>query len=374
MARLFQLISAIWQTYREGTWRGTARYIQFKRLRKVAKNQWVAPAGHKRGLGIVGAGDYVASIHLPCLHALNEPLYALASNSSNSARALAKVYGIGVIHPGLIEMVADPCCDALLIATPHHLHPGNILTAMHAGLYTYCEKPVAIDASGVEQVATQGLTHPSAAKIMIGFNRRFAPAVVRLRGVRWLQAHTRPMEMHYRVNFGPRVDNMMSDPGRGGGRIHGAACHYVDMIAFLTGSPITRVSAMAIADGDDSTFVAVLKLLDGSLASLTLTSEGSRKFDTKEEIMISCDEHTARIRNFNELKVDQATYKFRRHAYGAMAAMRAFLEAKRNGNRVPVGLAEGIAATRVTIAIQRSLQRNGEPQEIDHVPDMSFQR
>jgi len=37
-------------------------------------------------------------------------------------------------------------------------------------------------------------------------------------------------------------------------------------------------------------------------------------------------------------------------------------------------LAEGIAATRVTIAIQRSLQRNGEPQEIDHVPDMSFQR
>jgi predicted dehydrogenase len=374
MARLSQLFSAIWHIYREGTYLGVTRYIKFKRLRKIAKNQWIAPVGQKKGLGIVGAGDYVASIHLPCLRALREPLYAVASRSGDSARALAKVYRMSVIHPGLDEMVADPRCEALLIATPHYLHEENILTALNAGLYTYCEKPVAIDEAGLERVATLGLAHPSAPKVMIGFNRRFSPAVVQLRRAPWLKMRTKPMEIHYRINFGPRVDNMMSDPARGGGRIHGAACHYVDMIAFLAGSPITQVSAMAIADGDDNSFVAVLKLHDGSLASLAFTSEGSRSFDIKEEIMISCEEHTARIKNFNELKVDRKAFRFRRHAYGAMASMRAFLDAKKVGRSVPVGLADGVAATRVTLSIQKSLQRDGEPQEVTMVPGALHQR
>lgn len=374
MARVLQMVSVLWQIYRDGTLLGTVRYIRFKRLRTIPESRWDASAGPARGLGIVGAGTYVASIHLPCLRALGESLYAVASRSGDSARVLAKVYGIGVVYPGLEEMVADPRCEALLIATPHYLHAENILTALNAGLYTYCEKPVAIDEAGVERVATHGLAHPSASKVMIGFNRRFSPAVAQLRRVSWLQARTKPMEIHYRVNFGPRVDNMMSDPQRGGGRIHGAACHYVDMIAFLAGSSIVQVSAMAIADGDDNSFVAVMKLNDGSLASLVFTSEGSRGYDTKEEIIISCDGHAARIKNFNELSVDRKAYKFHRHTYGAMASMRAFLDAKRIGNAAPVGLADGIAATRVTLAIQKSLQRNGAPQQLVLVPGALHQR
>jgi predicted dehydrogenase len=368
------MIFALWQIYRDGTLLGTVRYIRFKRFRSIPESRCDPSVGFDRGLGIVGAGNYAASILLPCLRALGESLYAVASRSGDSARALAKVYGVGVVYPGLEEMVADPRCEALLIATPHYLHAENIITALDAELYTYCEKPVAIDEAGVERVVTHGLAHPSASKVMIGFNRRFSPAVAQLRCSSWLQARTKPMEIHYRVNFGPRVDNMMSDPQRGGGRIHGAACHYVDMIAFLAGSSIVQVSAMAIADGDDNSFVAVMKLNDGSLASLTFTSEGSRNHDIKEEIMISCDKHTARIRNYDFLRIDGKVYKFYRYAYGAMAAMRAFLEAKKLGASVPIGLADGIAATQVTLAIQKSLKMHGEPQELLLVPGALHQR
>lgn len=374
MTRLLQMVTAFWNIYRDGTWLGTVRYIHFKFIRTIPESCWDASAGPARGLGIIGAGNYVASIHLPCLRALGESIYAVASRSEDSARALAKVYGMGVIYLGLEEMVADPCCEALLIATPHYLHAENILTALNAGLYTYCEKPVAIDEVGVERIATQGLAHPSTSKVMIGFNRRFSPAVAQLRRASWLQERTKPMEIHYRVNFGSRVDNMMSDPKRGGGRIHGAACHYVDMIAFLADSPIIQVSAMAIGNGDDNSFVSVMKLNDGSLASLTFTSEGSRRYDAKEEIMISCEQHTARIKNFNKLRVDRKAYTFYRHTYGAMASMRAFLDAKNFLSSVPVGLAEGVAATRVTLAIQKSLQRGGDPQEVALVLGTLHQR
>jgi polar amino acid transport system substrate-binding protein len=361
MEKIFRLIFEMWQISREGTWLGTARYMRFKHAGPIAEDRWAAPAGPARGLGIVGAGTYLASIHLPTLRALGEPLYAVASRSGVSARALAKVYGIGVVHPGLDEMIADPQCEALLIASPHFLHPEHILTAVRAGRYTYCEKPVAIDTEGVERLAAQALTHPAASKVMIGFNRRFSPAVAQLKRASWLQVRCKPMEMHYRVNFGPRVDNAMSDPDNGGGRIHGAACHYVDMMAFLAGAPIVQVSAIAIGDGDDDTFAAAMKLADGSVASLTFTSEGRRELDTKEELMISCDGHTARIRNYAELHLDGRITRYRRRCYGALEAMRAFLAARNSNAPVPVSLADGVAATRVTLAIQASLRRGGEP-------------
>lgn len=356
-----RILSEIRQIGREGTWPGAIRYVRFKSYGASGGSIGQATPRASRGMGVLGAGTYLASIHLPCLRALGEPLYAIASRTGDSARALARVYGIGVVHSGLDDMVADPNCDALLIATPHYLHAEHILTAVNAGFYAYSEKPVAIDEESLDRLVAQGLSLPAASRIMIGFNRRFAPAVVQLRQACWLKVRTRPLEIHYRVNFGPRVDNAMSDPQNGGGRIHGAACHYVDMIAFLAGAPIRQVSAMAIADADENTFAASMKLADGSVASLTFTSEGRRKFDNREEIMVSCDGHVARIRNYAELRLDGRGYRYHRQRYGAMAAMRAFLAAKGSGGAVPVSLADGVAATRVTLAIQASLRRGGEP-------------
>lgn len=367
MSRLTELLSELWQIGREGTWAGAFRYVRFKRLGPVKEAEWVPPSGPERGLGIVGAGNYLASMHLACLRALGAPLYAVASGSGDSARAISRVYRIGVVHSNIEEMLTDKCCEGLLIATPHHLHPPHILAALKSGLYTYCEKPVAIDETGIGLLEAQGLNHPGAGKIMIGLNRRFAPAVSMLRHETWLQRREQPVEMHYRVNFGPKVNNTMSDPLIGGGRIHGAACHYVDLITFLVGAPVVRVSAMAASVGgriDENTFAATLMLADGSVASLSFTSEGHRRFSSKEEVMLSCGKHVARIVDYAELSVDGRRHRFFRHRYGALNAMSAFLAAKRSGVNVPVGLADGIAATKITLAIQSSLRHNGEPVDV----------
>ena len=105
--------------------------------------------------------------------------------------------------------------------------------------------------------------------------------------------------------------------------------------------PISRVSAVAIMGSsgpDEDTFSASINLADGSLAGLTFTSEGNRDFSPKEEVIISCDSHVARIVNYATLSVDGYRKRFIRNRYGAMEAIREFIQAKENGFKVPVSL------------------------------------
>ncbi len=318
------------------------------------------------GMGIIGAGTYTASVHLPLLRFLGVPLAAIASGSGKTAASLARIYGIGGLGGTAEEVIADPNVTSLLIATPHFRHPEHIALAADSGLYTYCEKPVAIDADGltrIEQAIAGGENH---GRVMVGFNRRFTPAVEALRSEPWLAGRRAPIEIHYRVNYGARTDNPMSDPKVGGGRLQGAACHYVDLISYLAGAPITWVAATACRNGeawDENTFSASFALADGSLGSLVFTSEGNRDTDTKEEIMVTCGQHTARIQDYRRLRIDGRTRRFYRHTYGALATWRAFLAARDREQAVPVPLSDGIAATRVTLAMQRSI-RHGKAIEL----------
>lgn len=343
---------------REGTIVGAWRYLLFK-LRKNRLPRPAAPRVH-RGLGIVGAGTHAASRLLPCLAAHRAPIYAVVSREPNKARALAGVYGVAASHSNLTQMLADDACEAVVLATPHFLHPDQIVAVVRANRYTYCEKPVAIDAPGIGSLVNNALGRDGG-RVMVGFNRRFAPAILQLRQSSWLANRRTPMEMQYRVNFGERIANAMSDPANGGGRLHGAACHYVDLIAHLAGCAITRVSAAAVLDGGQAvdTFAAVMTLEDGTIASLSFSSEGARRNDVKEEIVLSCGGHVARILNFRRLEIDGRAFTFTRHSSGMMNAIGAFLQSYTEGKPVPVGLAEGIAATTVTLAIERSIRSAG---------------
>jgi predicted dehydrogenase len=366
MKKITLVMKTIWDIYCQSTLVGVVRFLRYKLsltdARTTTKKRMTSHL--TGGMGLVGAGSYVVSVHLPCLRALKQPIYAVMSKSGHSALVLSDIYQIGTVFFSLEDMLASPGCDSLLIATPHYLHPLNIITALNSGLHVYCEKPVAIDAGGLRLLVEQGLTHPAVDKMMVGFNRRFAPAVLKLKSTPWLRGRINALEIHYRVNFGPRVENMMTDITKGGGRIHGAACHYVDLIAFIAGESIVEVAAMGIEDGDENSFVAIMKLNDGSLASLVFTSEGDRRHDAKEEIMISVGGNTARIKNFSYLELNGKGHRFYRHTFGAMSAMQAFLHAKKEKLPMPVSLCDGIVATSVTLAIQRSIQSGGQPHKL----------
>ena len=102
---------------------------------------------------------------------------------------------------------------------------------------------------------------------MVGFNRRFAPQVVRMRSL--LDAHSGPKSMVMTVNAGAiPAEHWTQDSEVGGGRIIGEACHFIDLLRRLAGSPIVSHGRQAMASGQRDT-------VSLTLASRTARSERS---------------------------------------------------------------------------------------------------
>jgi predicted dehydrogenase len=366
VAGLKSLIKETYALYKESSLLGTLKYIFYKILlkRNMTTIKTIKNTAQK-GIGIVGAGQYVATMHLPLIKKLKQNRMGITSASGKTAAVLAYLYDMSV-YDSLEDILKSPLCDALLIATPPNQHPKQIVLAVQKDRYTFCEKPVAIDEEGI-QFLLSNVSVSDNKKVMVGFNRRFAPAITQLLQEDWLLKRTQPMEIQYRVNYGPSVKNWLSDKEVGGGRIHGAACHYVDLIVFLAKSSINRVSCIALGhEGvfDQNTFSSHFLLEDGSIASLIFTSEGDRDFDTKEEIKITCKGHIVVVDDFKRLQIDGKVYRFLRHSYGALDCMRAFFQAKKDNAPVPVSLQAGVRATQVTLAMQKSLERKGESRDV----------
>ena len=69
-------------------------------------------------------------------------------------RALSRTKGRAKIYPTHHELLAQKSIDAVVVATPDHLHKPIILDALHAGKDVYCEKPLTYrSADGLEIAA-----------------------------------------------------------------------------------------------------------------------------------------------------------------------------------------------------------------------------
>ncbi|HLY17827.1 MAG TPA: Gfo/Idh/MocA family oxidoreductase [Bryobacteraceae bacterium] len=69
-------------------------------------------------------------------------------------RALSRVKGHAEVYPTHHELLAEKSIDAVVVATPDHLHKTIVVDALRAGKDVYCEKPLTYRASdGLEIIA-----------------------------------------------------------------------------------------------------------------------------------------------------------------------------------------------------------------------------
>jgi predicted dehydrogenase len=68
------------------------------------------------------------------------------------ARALADRFGVPDVFTDLEELLEADACDAVIVATPNHLHEPHVLSALRAGVHVLCERPLALTVRGVERV------------------------------------------------------------------------------------------------------------------------------------------------------------------------------------------------------------------------------
>jgi predicted dehydrogenase len=120
----------------------------------------------------------------------------------------------------------------------------------------------------------------SAPYLMVGFNRRFAPFVVELKG--HLRQVQEPLMLHYRVNAGYVPPNHWTqDPEQGGGRLLGEGCHFIDLLIYLAGAGVRRVTCQALPDQGShppDNFLVVLEFANGSLGTILYTGGGDKGF------------------------------------------------------------------------------------------------
>lgn len=138
---------------------------------------------------------------------------------------------------------------------------------------------------------------------MVGFNRRFSPHVERIKQL--LAGRSEPLAMHFACNAGIIPPGAwVHDPEAGGGRIVGEACHFLDLLAYVAGSPIATVAAAQMGKGvavQEDKMSIVLAFEDGSVGTVNYFGNGHKGYP-KEAIEVYSEGRILRLDNFRRLE------------------------------------------------------------------------
>lgn len=103
-------------------------------------------------IAVVGTGAIAQITHIPVLSKMRgAQLVALCDNDGPKARALADRFDVPDVFTDLEEMLDSDALDAVVVATPNHLHEPHVLSALRKGLHVLSERPMALSARGVER-------------------------------------------------------------------------------------------------------------------------------------------------------------------------------------------------------------------------------
>jgi len=123
-------------------------------------------------VGVVGAGAIAQLAHLPLLSKLRgAQLVALCDNDRPKARALADRFDIPDVFTDIEDLLEFDELDAVVVATPNHLHEPHVLSAIAAGVHVLCERPLSLTARGVERILAAA--NRAERKVFVANNHRF---------------------------------------------------------------------------------------------------------------------------------------------------------------------------------------------------------
>ena len=313
------------------------------------------------GLGIIGAGSYARKFVLPSLARDGRAsLQSVVTATGLTAFQLQKKFGIAKLADSPTEIIDDPRVEAVVISTRHDSHGRLVIQALDRGKWVYVDKPLCVTQE--ERVAIA--SHPLRDRVVVGFNRRRAPALEKLRS---LVANFEGSQLIYRVTPDPAVGHWSLDTDQGG-RIVGEACHFVDFAVYLMGTDLKTVyaSGPVPASGSPDRLQLQMAWSSGNSAQISYGPSTSMP-EEKERIEISTPEWFAEIsRDYRRLQFwsgkKRQVHKFASDK-GQSALVKGFIEFCLGDKPSPVPFAEADLSTRATFAALTSLV-SGESQDL----------
>ena len=303
------------------------------------ETNWSPPKSKLMRVGIVGAGNFTRSMHIPNMKRLREyyKVTYVCNKTGLSAREVAKLFtGCNAITD--YEKLLKSDIDMVMIGTRHDTHAYLSMKALSAGKAVFVEKPMCI--TNHEYNALVKVVNESGAPFMVGYNRRFSPFSLKIKEC--IENRINPVFIQYTMNAGYVPYSQWIHTDEGGGRIVGEACHLIDLFRFIVGSPAVTVSVDVLTSktgsvhSDDNAVITV-RYRDGSVGTLLYTSIGPKKAD-KETMKVFCDGQLFEMQDYKIMKNygDHKDLILKKQDKGHLSELKVFAECVVKGERFPI--------------------------------------
>ncbi len=315
-------------------------------------------------VGFIGAGNYASRTLIPAFRDGGALLDTLVTSG-----------GVSGIHHGakndfknasteLNDLWNNIDINTVAIVTRHNAHAGQVVDALRAKKNVFVEKPLALRLAELESIdeAYRKAQVNGRCRLMVGFNRRFAPHIVKMKEL--LGAHRAPKVVVITINAGAiPAEHWVQDAKTGGGRVIGEGCHFIDLVRFLVGHPINGHHSMKMGNAPGievrSDKVTInLSFEDGSFSAIHYLANGGSVFP-KERIEVFCDDAVLQMDNYRTLRgygwSGFKKMKLIRQDKGQRACARAFIESICDGEEAPIPYEEVMESSRISIEIAEHL-------------------
>ena len=311
----------------------------------------------RAAVSFLGAGNYATAVLIPAFKEAGAKLCCVASSTGVSGLHAARKYGFDETTTDTDRLFSDANTNAVVITTQHDSHARFVLKALESGKHVFVEKPLCLtlaELSEIESACGKACGQSAVSPVMmVGFNRRFAPQIQKMKEL--LSVVAGPKTFIMTVNAGAiPADHWTQDREVGGGRIIGEACHFIDLLRFMAGKPIESWSRATMDAPTDDTVTISLKFGDGSIGTVHYFANGTKAFP-KERLEVFAAGRVLQLDNYRKLTgfgwPGFSKMNLWRQDKGQKSCAKAFADAVSIGRMAPIPIDELLEVSRVSIEI-----------------------
>jgi polar amino acid transport system substrate-binding protein len=317
-------------------------------------------------VGFIGAGSFAQSYLIPNVKNNNSSLDTVVTSKGITAKNVGEKFGFKSASSNADDMFNNSDINTVFIATPHNSHATYTIKGIEEGKQVFVEKPIAMNYDELEQV--KAAYSKGNSKVMVGFNRRFAPISKTIK--ERFKGSSEPLVMNMRVNAGfiPK-DHWTQIDEIGGGRIVGEMCHFIDLMQYFCDAVPVSVYASRINSENTkiNTFdniSVIVNFSNGSIGNLIYLGNGDKSLP-KEQIEVFGANKVGIIYDFRGgmFHANNKAEKLKVIGKGHKQEVSAFIECLKNDTPTPISFESIYKTTLTTFKIIDSLN-TGLPQVI----------
>lgn len=310
----------------------------------------------KASVSFIGSGNYATAALIPAFKKAGAHLLCVGSNSGVSGVHAGRKFGFQNTTTDSEKIFSDEKTDAVVITTRHDSHANLVIKAINSGKHVFVEKPLCLtlnELDAIESTYSEAVAKP---QIMVGFNRRFAPQVQKLKSL--LKSISGPKAFVMTVNAGDiPEDHWTQNLDVGGGRIIGEVCHFIDLLRFLNASQIISWSKMCMDSNTKDTISISFQFEGGSIGTIHYFANGSKSFP-KERLEVFAQGSVLLLDNYRRLSGFNwpgfRKMNLRKQDKGQDACAKAFIDSLEGNTGNPIPLEEILEVTRLSIEIAKT--------------------